>query len=466
MNNERLVYRISNWVIIVSIVAILVFLNYFVRDASWRIDFTESRTNTLTKETKDYIKTIDKEITIMILDKESVTESYIRRVAQLYHKVNPKIKVKMVDPDENPLLLEKYVKKDSTLLPGSVVVDDGDNWELINIMSMGGKDSNGNLILKVESKLTNTINKIMVNKTSTVYLVTGHGEKNSAGIYDIKNHLNDIMYSVTDLNLLSEGKIPEDAFSLAILGPTKDISDKERDIIKEYLNNGGNVTMAIDVDQTKENFKNIKEIIEEYNIRLEDNFVCEVKGHCAADEPVALLPRLINSKYTETIMKNGLTIYMPLARSISLIDKDNKDIEVMPILSTSNDSWGDTNFDVLPPVKDETDKMGPLIVAVIAEKKNEDKEKESKLVLYGNSIFIDQALLRQYATLGNEELFTTSIKWFDDEEIAKIDVKPKVVKQASYTTDSKNRLRLIEGAVAIPTIFVIVGIVVFIKRRD
>lgn len=464
MKNERLIYRISNWAIIVSVVVILVLVNYFVRDASWRIDLTEERSSTLTKETIDYIKTIDKEVTIMILDKESTTDRYVRRIAQLYNKVNPKIKVKMVDPDENPMLLEKYIKKDRTLGKGSVIIDDGNRWELINLVTMGGPDRNGNLVLKVESKLTNTINKIMVGKISTVYLLTGHGEKGILGIYDIKEDLNDIMYDVSELNLLAEGKIPDDAFSLAVLGPTKDISEKERDIIKEYLKNGGNVTMAIDVDITNANFKNIKDIVEEYNLRLEDNFVCEGKGYCAAGEVIALLPKLSYNRYTETIVRNGLTIYMPLARSISIIDKENKDVDITPILVTSKESWGDTNYEVLPPVKDETDVRGPLNVGVIAVKEYEGKQ--SKLVVYGNSIFIDQQLLRQYATLGNKDVFTTSIKWFDDEEMTQIDVKPKVVRQASYTTDSKNRLNLIIGAVVIPMVFVTAGVFVFFKRRD
>ncbi|MBP5427153.1 MAG: GldG family protein [Clostridiales bacterium] len=464
MKNERVIYRVANWVIMVSVIAIMILLNYFIRDASWRIDLTETKTDTLTKETIDYIKTVDKDMTIIILKQDTPDDSYIERIAKLYHKVNPKIKVKIVDPDKNPVQIEKYLKKDETLRLGSVVIDDGNRWELINIVSMGGQDSNGNIVMKVESKITNTINKLMVDRDSTIYLLTGHGEKDINGIYDIKEDLNDIMFSVVNLNLLAEGKVPDDAYSLAILGPTKDISDKERDIIKEYLENGGNITMAIDVDTTNSNFKNIKEIITGYNLKLEDNFVCEGKGHCAADEPIALLPRLSYNKYTQNIIRNGLTIYMPLARSIDLIDKENKDVEATPILMTSEKSWAETNYEELPPVKDEKDAKGPLAVGAIAIKKNEDKE--SKLVLFGNSIFIDNQLLRQYATLGNKEVFTTSIKWFETEEITKIEVKPKLVKAAKYTTNSNKKLMLAAGSLSIPLVLMAAGAFVFIKRRD
>ena len=81
-------------------------------------------------------------------------------------------------------------------------------------------------------------------------------------------------------------------------------------------------------------------------------------------------------------------------------------------------------------------------------------------------IYTRPAINNPNQKLGNEELFTTSIKWFDDDEITKIDVKPKLVKIASYTANSNDKLKLVVGAVTIPLLFVAAGVFVFLKRRD
>ena len=474
MNNKRFIYRASNLVITLAVIAILILLNVFVRDASWKIDFTEAREYTLTSETKDYIKGLDKEINLLILDsKEDLygikTEiEKVKRIANLYAKLNSKIKVETIDIEKHPRELEKYMKKDNTLYPGSVVVSCGDNWDKINVFTMFKSYSDGNVSQEVESKITNVINKVYLGKMSTIYYLEGHGEitSNPNIVAYMKQYLNDITYELKGLSLIAQSSVPEDASSIAIMGPINDITEGEKDIIMTYLKNGGSLMLMVDpsiIDREK--YNNIKDILKEYNLALDEDFVCEDKEYCVQGYPALILPKLVRNPVTQGIYNNGLYVFMEGARSISVIDKDRKDVNILPILMTSSGSWGDVDYDsVAEPKKDDIDKRGPLSVAAIAQKKEDGEDKYSKVMVYGNSSFAN--FVSRYQAPGNWRIFTESVKWIDSEDLPLINVQPKIIKTSTYITNEKNSNMLKGAAIAIPTVFVVASVVVFIKRKD
>jgi len=461
MKNRRLIYRVSNWIMSLAIIVILVILNMFVKDADWKIDLTKDSMYTLTQDTVDYIKTIDKETRMILLQRENTQDDYIIKIVKMYPKYNPKIKIEVLDPDKNPAALEKYLQKDNTLRYGSIVVDNGKRWEVVNRYGLVIQDSEGNVISKTERKLTSALHKVNSENISVIYMLTGHGEMNFQELPEVIDYLKDINYDVKELNLLSQQEIPEDAHCLTILGPRKDIGDQEKDIILKYLEKGGNVTMSIDVDVTNKNYNNIKAIAKEYNLSLDNNYVCEGTGHYA-EQPQFILPALQKNEITENIYNNKLNIIMRGSRSISVIDEESKDVFILPLLKTSKDAWGETNYTVAPK-KDKDDKEGPFNVAVAAVKRTEEEGKGSSLVIYGSSDFVYCA---NFPTLGNRDLFTTIIRWFDDTDNDVIEIEAKVNKVSSYTTSETNAKRLMCAAIIIPVVFAVCGVFTFIKRRD
>ncbi len=477
MKNKRFVYRMSNLVITLSIVIVLVLLNVFVRDANWKIDFTQSKQFTLTKETKDYIKTIDREIKLIVLDTKAQSQMLnyfrpnierVKKIAKLYDKVNPKIKVEIIDADKDPRIIRKYMEKDRTIYYGSVIVDDGKNWEIINVNSMFyKKDQDSDEIVKVESKITNIINKVYLGKMSTIYVLGGHGEITGNANFTtvVKAYLNDITYDVKEINLMAEG-IPDDAVSVAIMDPEKDINEKEKKEIQEYLKKGGSLILMLSPSVIdREPYNNIREIVKEYNLSLDDNIVCEGKGNYK-DAPPCIFTKVAKSELTENIYNNGMYVYMAGARSISVIDEENKDVSIVPILRTSDESWGDVDFDnVMNPVKDETDKKGPLNVAVIAAKKEEGEDSYSKVMIYGNSNFMLSGEDGDMS-LGGLKLFTESMKWLAKEEAEIVNVQPRIVKPILYKTSEENSKRLKIAAFAVPALCAVASVFVFVKRKD
>ena len=463
MKNKRIIYRISNGIITIAVVAILVILNIFVKDASWQVDLTETGMYKLTPQTIDYIKNLDKETKLILLQREDTPDDYLVKIVKLYPKHSSKIKIEKLDPDQNPAKLEKYLKRDSKLTYGSVVVDNGEEWDVVNKYGTLIRDAEGNIVSKVERKITSAIYKINTSQKNTVYLLTGHGERGTQELYQIKDYLSDILYDLKEINLIAEGKIPEDIYSLAILGPTGDINDEEKDMILEYMKNGGKLTLAIDVDVKEDNYKNIKEIVKEYNLTLDDNYICEDKGHYAQDLVMALIPMLSPNEITRDTINSKVNIFMPLSRSISVINKKNKDVTIKPILVTSEGSWAETDF-ANAPKKEDSDRVGPFYVAVAATKVQD--EIESKLVVFGSSNLIESQVIDRYATLGNKDLFITTIKWFNDDNLNNLDVPEKVEKEEHYSIDGKTAQKLIIGSLIVPLVFLALGVCTYIRRRD
>ena len=75
-------------------------------------------------------------------------------------------------------------------------------------------------------------------QAAAVYTLTGHGEaalaSASSGCHWMKSGMN-----VTELNLLTQGAIPQDCSLLIMNAPARDISADEKEMLTDYLKNGG-----------------------------------------------------------------------------------------------------------------------------------------------------------------------------------------------------------------------------------
>ncbi len=79
-----------------------------------------------------------------------------------------------------------------------------------------------------------------------VYILQGHQEIPLAQLATLKSELEGENYVVKELNLLKEGKIPDDAQMLLLLGPQNDLNDKEAELITQYVKGRGKLYMGSD----------------------------------------------------------------------------------------------------------------------------------------------------------------------------------------------------------------------------
>jgi len=170
-----------------------------------------------------------------------------------------------------------------------------------------------------------------------------------------------------------------------------------------------------------------------------------------------------------------------MARSLAPREGLRKALEVTQLVKTSDGAWGESDMEALmsenrAEFDEEHDFKGPLCIAiaVAAKEKADDKpplppgqspeaaKTKRVLVAIGDSDFVANKWLQA----GNPDLFMNSVNWLtEDEEL--ISIRPKVQEEATVRRDISGRqLRFVIFSIsAIPLILLVIGALVWWKRR-
>src|SRR6185295_13852460 len=107
----------------------------------------------------------------------------------------------------------------------------------------------------------------------------GHGEKQTQSAdkegFNLANSaLEKENYVVKALNLVREGKIPEDASVVVMAGPTSEPFPNELEILDAYLKNGGSVLILLDPPPSA----GFVDFTKRWNIQVGNNVVVDPTG--------------------------------------------------------------------------------------------------------------------------------------------------------------------------------------------
>ena len=175
------------------------------------IDFSQDKLYTLTQESKDRVKNVDKDVNIYFIGYSE--EDSNLELAKQYNKINKKINAESIDINNRPDLAEKYeIEKDST----GIIVECGEKSKVLTENDLVTYDySTYETINTAEEKLTSSIMSVVSNKIPKVYFLEGYSQfslqknMNYFNMY-LKNEITEI----DSLNVLSSGKIPDDCDTL------------------------------------------------------------------------------------------------------------------------------------------------------------------------------------------------------------------------------------------------------------
>ncbi len=131
------------------------------------IDLTEDKLFTLTSESKEKVKDIDKDINIYFVgysDDDSTLD-----LAKQYTKVNDKIKVEAVTQDSRPDLVQKYGIETSS---NGIIVESGDNYKVLASSDLYTYDTSTGESVNVAEEKTNSSNKNSISRriTKSIFL--------------------------------------------------------------------------------------------------------------------------------------------------------------------------------------------------------------------------------------------------------------------------------------------------------
>ena len=464
--------RYGGYATLVTLAAlvILIVINLIIQQVPAEIDMTENKLFTLSQQTYDLIEKLEEDVTIYGLYKTGQESENVVDVLRKYERASSRIVLEFVDPDKNPVLLQKYDEDKSGLSAGTLVIESGDRFKVIPSfdlydVSYSQQGQARVMGFKAEQRLTNALLYVSSGVTPKIYEITGHGEYTFIQL-GLLTTIEKENFEVEELNLLTTPQIPDDADVVTLLSPEFDLTEGEAEVLRTYLENNGSAMIFIDYNNVK--MPNLNSVIGSFGVNVEMSIVFE--GDCEhlydPDNPLWIAPVIETHEITDPLREDNLTVLMPNNMPVVELEIKKRNVEITPLFTTTSNSWVRTNLELNSPLKQSEDREGPASLAVaIHRRKVEMSEPEGyRLIIAGNAKFIGP--IPPFGTLKpNVDFFLNSLAWLN-KRTDSISIRSKSL--FTLPLRISGQLQLIYAGIfviLIPVGFLIAGLIVWLRRR-
>ena len=464
-------------ILVLAIVAVFVAINVLMQKLELTpIDFSQEKLYTLTDESKESVKNIDKDINIYFVGYDESDTNL--DLAKQYKKANEKINVEAVDANNRPDLVEKYGIESGTQ---GIIIECGDKSKVLTEQDLVTYDTSTYETISIaEEKLTSSIKSVTTDKVPKVYFLEGYSD---FSLEDNMNYLN--MYlgneinEVNELNVLSTGKIPDDCDTLVITNPNKDFDDVTTNAILDYIKSGKNILWLNAAVKTNNNLPNVNKVLAEYGIKpFEVGVIRETdSSKMVMNSPSLIIPEVEGSTVTKDLYNTTGVIFINATKiNVDTENLEELNVEEEDLITTSENSYFRTNFNTTSETATADEEKGSFVVGAEFQKtiKEEDEENNtpavmSKMIVYGENYFISDYQLSQNSQYGaiqlayNKDLMLNSIAYLVDRE-EDITAR-KSTGTVTYTATDEQDIIIRTVIFSVPALIIFAGIVVWQVRR-
>ena len=428
-----------------------------------RLDLTPAKMYTLSPHSLNIIDRIQQPVKITaFVRKEDPHNEFLSDLFWRIRLRQPKITTQIYDLNRNPAVARAY-HADAY---GSVIVDCGPRRKTFSNIQ--------------EEVLMAAILQVTRDYEKTVYVLTGHGEHDmkdsdrNRGYTTFRSVLEQELYHVKPLSLFGADPVPQDAATIIVPGPRGDLRPEEAQKLDLYLRGGGAILMMVD----PENASSVAPFFHRYRIDMPAAVIAEPENRLAASE---LLTAKIPDRSKDSAVTLGLDAdpVFSLFGPVEALPGDTEDIDVIPLLMTSKNSWaiplrGGQVPDELDFDDKRGDRHGPFSVglsvaariagAAADEAEPQQAHRAGRMIVYGDSDFANNFFID---LLGNRDLLVNSVNWLALEDTL-IGIRPdrKVAgKEQFFVSSRQNYMVFMLGVIIEPAIFLLLGAAVFMRRR-
>ncbi len=482
------------------------------------MDLTSSKLYEISQDSIDYVKNLSKDVKILVLAEESyfTTNNYMKIVPETLDKYrqnsNGHISVEYYNMVNHPEITSEYKQYYSgEFQEGDVIVSCGD---LVKVLDFGdiiqteqtpdyitytyktsytfvGEQSLTSAIMSVTDANPKKVAFIQTAGTNSIYADTN--KYSVAALHDL---LDKNGYDITDVDLLNDNILSADYDLVVLPAPYNDLTEAMVTKLSDFLYNEGglNKDMFYIADVKQGNTPNLDAFLAEWGVSVGDAIVYEGNSSQAQYVSTALgtltAPNVVmaESDYGAQLSNTSRPIVAPLARPIRLLFESNTDRQTLALLQTSEtaflyplntkqDTASDstdvpvtsqeaasttaTSFDI------ENAEKGVQNLMTITTKSNAVNEdvNSSQLMVMSSCSMLDY-YVAQSASYNNAEYVISAINVMVGKENG-IVIANKALEQTNITiTEGQlSGLRTLV-IVVIPLIVVVIGLVVFVRRRN
>ena len=425
-----------------------------------KLDISEKGTTTLSSESIERLNELKNDLTIYCVCEEGSEDDFVALLLDRYADASEKVSVVWRDPVLYPTFTSQYTTEE--LSDNSLVLVYGDDYRVIDYNDLYALDSaTYSYTFDGESVITNAIIALTSESLPTVYVLAGHGSDTLSST--VSSTVESSNIQLEELNLLSEGSVPESADAVAIVAPETDLSTEEKDALASYLEGGGHLLLLTDYDDA--DMPNLDDLMNSYGLAAQDGLVVEGDPSSRlSGYPYYLLPTIEDHDATASLADKGTYVLFPLAHGITTIDQYRSSLTIEPLLLTSEAAYIKTNLNDSQTLdQEEGDIAGSTMVgAAVTE---EVDSGETRLVWYSSSLFLDDQLDARVGG-SNSQLLVDSLAWLCDAADTTLAISDKSTGTSTLTVDSASASTLSVFLVGVvPLALLGAGFSIWRKRR-
>lgn len=505
-NFKKLKHGTMATVLTVVFIVVLVLINIVATSLFEKfpltIDMTNDDSYTLSNETLNYIKSVEKKVKITVLAEESdfISKSkYIRQSNELLKSIvksNENIELEYVDLLSNPEIKSEY---EESLYDYDIIVESGKNHERTTIVhpgdlvdfssdfesyfeyNMGGtldayiEYSGGIDVIEyysesaaiesncAEQAFTSAILKVTDANPVTVTFLTGRNE--IAALTAFQNLLDTNGYIINSIDITTQD-IPEETDLIVMGAPGVDYTTNEVEKVSAFLDNGGelekNLLYIESVQQP--DTPNIDELLEEYGIKFRDEFVYDGDDNNViynGFDSLVYMERA-SDNFMNDIKDNSLKLLTSMDTKPITIDYNNKE----NLVCESYIQTSDTGYTIDKDYKVLT--SGVIVTAAVGSQAAfiGDETNYSNVIALGSEFFLDDTVLQYSSQFLNSQWIISLLNGVTGKSSGII-IEPKAIEGSLFDLTNK-QVTVLKWTfiVIIPVIVLVIGIVVWIRRKN
>ena len=463
-------------VVVVNIVATLLLDQYPLT-----IDMTSSGKYEISEETLDYAKNLSMNVDIYFIGDEAQfndpVNTYVYQVNELLRKFDQysdKVTLNYVDLETNPGFAAQYPDENFTtgdILFVSDLRTQKKNWQDMYDITA---DSSGYYIQSAkshaESDITSSLLYVTDSEPTKVVIETGHDEAEANGLQSL---LQDNGYEVSTITNIS-GELDDSAQMIVINAPTKDFTELEIQKLDEFLTNGGKYGKQLIYagSPRQGSLPNLEGFLAEWGISFEAGTALETDSSNTYGSAYYSVQSLSDVDLTTVGRTEAYTLpfIMLNVRPVNILFDAQYNITVTSLLTTSSTT-------VLRPLDasdgwtmDNADPAQAYNSIVMSQKSTDNPDPEqvekSTVVAFSSSDIFSSYYMQIVSSYGNAQYTIDLINTLANKE-AEITVVAKEMMASTFEISASQALILgIVFVAVIPLAIIIVGVVVFLRRRN
>ena len=458
--------------IIAVMIVIVIIINLIVAKLPSdirEIDISTNQIYSIGNTTKEDLNNLDQDVEIIILAEEGKIDQRIEQLIDNYTASSKHIKKTVIDPVLHPSALTEYdttannvvVKCEAT---GKQRVIGFGEMILYDQMSYYYYGQYKETEFDGEGQITSAVSYVSQKEGNKLYTTEGHGEAEFSGtITDLISKGN---IETASVNLLTEGKVPEDCDLLTVYAPESDLADDEKEMILSYLQDGGKA-MIILGSQT-EKLPNLEAVMNQYGLNLAEGYIADTQRFYQ-NSYYSIFPVLDTTNEICSGMKEDSLALVLNSRGMTVQENLREGLSVEEFMTTSEAGYA---------VDDKGNKtQGTYVIGAVAEEEiadataadatpsdaGSDSADKSRLTVISAGSLIQSQITDSFANLANTDIFMNAVTAnFDETE--NISIPAKSLEITYNTVTNPNTWGMIFIGL-IPIGLIATGLVIWIRRK-